>query len=375
MSLCAKPHAVLIVMLLLAQGVRAAEEGASPSPVGGQVQTPDLTPVTFLDAPAQAPVTLVREGKPSAVICLADPQPTTNLAILVSELVEDIRLTTGARLELVRTPPAAGSAAIVIGDCEESRRAGIDAARIPIEGFVVKTAPNRVFLVGSTQPLPITDTKRPGRGCSNDGTAWAVADFLERTVGVRWYWPVAAGGRSVISQTTLSVAPTHYSDQPVFRKREFSNTGGYKRSSWKANRKPGAALLPDALLDPGTQQIETQPMLAGLRAGSSWPYVIQVHEPQKFSAKVRAEHPDMFQLRTDGKRSPVMFCYSSPHTFAYLIQGCEDAWDHGKSVSWVTKTCVTVSPGDEPVLCQCPACTALRDPARGTYGTGCRARF
>lgn len=65
-----------------------------------------------------------------------------------------------------------------------------------------------------------------------------------------------------------------------------------------------------------------------------------------------------------------MFCYSSPDTLAYLLQGCEEAWDRGKRVSWVTTTCVTVSPGDEPVLCQCEACSALRDPARGTYGTG-----
>jgi hypothetical protein len=33
--------------------------------------------------------------------------------------------------------------AIVIGDCEETRRTGIDAAQLPPEGFVVKTAPPR----------------------------------------------------------------------------------------------------------------------------------------------------------------------------------------------------------------------------------------
>ncbi len=97
----------------------------------------------------------------------------------------------------------------MIGDCAETRRAGIDAAKIPVEGFVVKTAANRVYLVGSTQALPVAR--------ANDAAAWAVADFLERFVGVRWYWPAQYGGRSVPRRTSLAIAPAHYRDQPVFR--------------------------------------------------------------------------------------------------------------------------------------------------------------
>jgi hypothetical protein len=363
---------IILSLHLFALVASAADTTDLTANSARQVQTPDLTPVTFLAPATHPPVMLVQEGRPVAVVYVADPSPAPSLAILINELIEDIRLTPGAVLEVIKTPPPAERIAIVIGDCEESRAAGIDAAGIPVEGFVVKTAPNRVFLVGSTQPLPITDTRRAGRGCANEGTAWAVADFLERTVRVRWYWPVAAGGRSIVRQATLNVLPTLYRDQPVFRRREFSNTQGYRPSSWKANRKAGAPLLPDTLLAPGTKEIETQPMLAGLRAGCSLPYIIQVHEPQKFSPQVRSEHQDMFQLRADGTRSPAMLCYSSPDALLYLLKGCEEVWDHGKRASWVTPTCVSVSPGDEPVLCHCEACSALRDAARGTYGTGSR---
>ena len=62
---------------------------------------------------------------------------------LVYELFEVIRLGAGATLERVDQPPRADQPAIVIGDCEETRKAGIDAAKIPVEGFVVKTAPIR----------------------------------------------------------------------------------------------------------------------------------------------------------------------------------------------------------------------------------------
>ncbi|MGB2823199.1 MAG: hypothetical protein WBF17_19605, partial [Phycisphaerae bacterium] len=63
---------------------------------------------------------------------------------LVDQLIETVRLATGATLELVGKPPTADRPAIVIGDCAETRKAGLDAAQIPVEGFAVKTAANRV---------------------------------------------------------------------------------------------------------------------------------------------------------------------------------------------------------------------------------------
>ena len=53
----------------------------------------------------------------------------------------------------------------------------IEAATIPLEGFRVLTAPNRVHLIGSTKALPyptkgITQKHSP---YANNGTAWAVA--------------------------------------------------------------------------------------------------------------------------------------------------------------------------------------------------------
>jgi hypothetical protein len=52
------------------------------------------------------------------------------------------------------------------------------------------------WLIGSTKALPSGNT--PWAHWSNEGSAWAVADFLERLVGVRWYWPIEFGGRCVV---------------------------------------------------------------------------------------------------------------------------------------------------------------------------------
>ncbi len=332
-------------------------------------------PVTMPKArPRHAPVKLVRKGQPSAVVYLADATPSANLKLLVNELVEVVKLSTGAELPVVKTPPAADRPAIVIGDCEESRQAGIDAAKLPIEGFVVKTAPHRVFLVGSTVKLPPMEIRNlAGNPYANDGTAWAVADFLERFVGVRWYWPIAAGGRSVVEQPTLSVPPAHYSDQPVFRKREFYPWHGYSKASWRSIWfDKNSPTLPEALLPPGTKTIEMQPLLACLRAGNSWPYIIKVHQPQHFNKQVRQQHKAMFQKNKDGSPNYRMFCYSSQEALDYLLQGCENSWDHGKPVPWVTTTCVTVSPGDYPVRCYCEDCRKLHNSRTVVYGQASR---
>ena len=343
-------------------------------------QTPDLTPVRFLPAANHAPVVLVRDGLPEAQVYVAEANRSSNLNLLIDELLEVVRLTSGAQLKMVDQSPPADQPAIIIGDCEESRQVGIVAADIPVEGFVIKTAAQRIFLVGSTKSLPterILNISKHRPQYVNDGTAWALADFLERSIGVRWYWPVSAGGRSIIEQKTLTVAPVHYTDQPVFRMRDFS-AGAYKDKGLRATYfEKGGPTLPLTLLSPRAETVELQPMLAGLREGNSWPYVIKVHEPQKLwrdgtkLGKDPAKYPelhDMFELKADGTRHWRMFCYSSPKALDYLLKGCEDAWDHNKPVSWVTATCVTISPPDHAVDCFCEPCRKLWDPAGGTYG-------
>ncbi|MEI6256944.1 MAG: DUF4838 domain-containing protein [Planctomycetota bacterium] len=319
----------------------------------------DLTPVTMLSAPPHAAVEIVRDGVARAVVYVAVEKPSPKLRRLVAELIEVVRLSTGATLDVVTELPADRSA-IVIGDGEASRRAGIDAAALPFEGFEVKTAADRVFLVGSTQQLP------PGSdrwaAWANEADAWAVADFLERFVGVRWYWPADLGGRTIETRESLAVPAVYYRDQPLFRMREFHPIEGWKlptQSRW-FDKQPlpfQAGAIPD-----GVDRINLTNFLPLLREGNSWPYRVKVHEPQKMwkdwgkKWSKRPEDMDMFQQGKDGKPKLSIFCYSSPKTLAYLLDGCEQVWDNGKAASWVTSTCVTVSPGDFSLDCQCEQC-------------------
>jgi len=327
----------------------------------------DLTPVTWLPAPSHPPVEIVRDGKPKAVVYVAYPgekekfdydkfnqiwgdiNPPPALPRLLHELEDVVRVQTGAALAFVANPPAPDQAAIVIGDCEETRQAGIDAAELPHEGFVVQTAPNRVYLVGSTQTCP-----PQGRNAQpNDGTAWAVAEFLERFAGVRWYWRAEYGGRSIPRRASLIIPPVRYRDQPVFRQRQHSRTmnpllplafeghnsgdqmplpfptGVFRDYSSKTapdGDKPGG------YHDQGTCYMFAiqQPLM---RHGSSLDFQPGLIQGQWGGFAISREEEDplyseaVFALKEDGTRDKRWNCCSAPETLDAYIATLKRYWD------------------------------------------------
>jgi len=354
---------------------RTVSKKAVPVSVPDYLKVKDLTPVKGLDPVKHEPIVLVRDGAPLSKVYVAEAKPGRNTQIMVQELVDSIKLTTGAELQVIRhspaPPPAGGSPVIVIGDCAASRAAGIDASKIPVEGFVVRTTSDRIFLVGSTMPIPELGGWPPKFGA--DGTAWAIADFLERCVGVRWYWPVAVGGRSLEPSRNLAINPIHYTDAPVFRWREYYPASGFAPELWVARTGEGGANLPKPTaraIPAGIKHIDLSVLLAGLRAGNSWPYQIDCHRPGQLwqnDALVK-KYPNL-RAWTDGKggRATSLLCYSAQETFDFLAAGAEAVWDKktgnlpqdpwcGFGVTWVTDLTLNVSPFDQPVDCQCPAC-------------------
>ena len=335
---------------------------AAGTVVAADVPARDLMPVTWLKVPSHPPVELVRQGATRAVVYLADTNANESLKRLVAELIEVVKLSTGATLPVVNTPPPDDQPAIVIGDCKESRKAGIDAAALPVEGFVVKTGANRIFLVGSTVTVPLQNKIGP---FLTDGTAWAVADFLERFVGVRWYWPAAAGGRTLVKAPDLAVPPAHYSDAPVFQKREHHPAAYLLPSAIKMpTRSGGDPMLAYLRSGKGPERMDMFPFLTFLRSGNSWPYNILVHQPQKvptMSDEWIKEHGPIGAVTEDNTPDDMMLCYSAPGTFALLMEGAQSAWDDGKGASWVSELSLSISPADSPVDCYCADCRKLWD--------------
>ena len=376
----------------------AAAGAERPAP---ELRPTDLTPVTWLETPKHAPVEIVRDGKARAVIYVADAKarerldwrdfavanryvgdfgPPPALPQLLCEMDEVIRLQTGAALEWVTNAPPPGQPAIVIGDCEEARKAGIDAAKLPPEGFVVKTAKNRVYLVGTTQPY--LEQERGGR--PDDGTAWAVADFLERFADVRWYWRTESGGRSVPRRASLVVSPAHYSDQPACRRRvthilDYSMAALDTEGENPADQMP-LPFAPGVYRDPNPQHdpdgahpcrsalYEYRSCARLLRYGCSVDFSVPYLSDWNGTHRVvaRAEKDPLyteavFALKDDGKRDKRWNCYSAPETLDAFLDRLAQDW--GKEERGYPEPLAGYSlgiwfPGSPGLACHCPACNA-----------------
>jgi len=311
----------------------------------------DLNPVTFHSAGKHQPVALVSGGKAKGeIVVFGAEMRRGNVVVsgeggrLLSQAVGDlqsyIERSTGAQLPLANE--TSGKPAIVIGECQAAAELGLVGERMPIEGLAIKTTTNAVFIVGN----------------GPSGTAWGIYEFLERFVGVRWYWPdyrdeVGDIGSSIVRADSLVVSPVSLSDAPAFRKRVRWPSGGPRIGTAK-------------MTDHDRR----------LRCGNSWPVELIVHAPHGWEKYYSKTRPEIFQLREDGKRDFGMLCYGHPRTLKTYLEEIEaqldpeNPVDRGRAI--IKGKAVTVSPADMGVSCRCEHCRALWNDEGGHYGTASR---
>jgi hypothetical protein len=287
----------------------------------------DLNPVTVREAPRHETVTLVADGIAKAVVYVPG-QGAPGVAEAIPQLLACIKQSTGVDLPVVETLD--DRAAIVVGDCSAAQSAGLSSESLPAEGFTIKTAANRVFIVGDVK---------------TGGLAWGVYEFAERFVGARWYFPGDAG-RFTPKTHTLRVPPIHLEDRPVFP----------MRAIWPATSEPWHGM--------GTN---LQPVQTALRSANVWPHQLQVHTPNWSGIDdYKKNRPEVYQLTEAGTRDWSMLCYSNPRTIETYLENIDKALKHDPSanVGLVGDT-ITVSPNDAELACHCKDCRAAWDKKAG----------
>jgi len=298
----------------------------------------DLTPVAHQQPVTDhAPVVLVNGQRPQAVIVFPkDNSQTRAMRRAAIDLQSLIESSTGAKLPIVETAQDVGSAIFlqVVGAKNNDT--------LKAEGFTIRTAANAVYIIGNDPA----------------GLSHGIYDFLERSVGVRFYWPVYQNefkdaGTYIPSLKSLVIEPTHYSDAPVFPKRHRYPSGGPR--------------IGKARMFQHDQR---------LRCGNSWPINLIVHAPHGWSKLYKDTRPEIFQLRGDGQRDWVMLCYGNPMTLQTYIEEIEfqlaATEPVGRDRRIVRDMAVTVSPADMTVACRCEDCQKLWNPDGGTYETASR---
>ena len=89
----------------------------------------------------------------SEVVIASDAPKTVLFA--AEEATNFLSRVFGAPVPIV-TSPSAGKASLVLGDNVHSRAAGIDVAKLPRDGFVLRTHGDRVYAAGRRQEKPST---------------------------------------------------------------------------------------------------------------------------------------------------------------------------------------------------------------------------
>jgi hypothetical protein len=317
---------------------------------------------------------LVKNGTARAVVVVPDhPEPSVTYA--AEELVTHVAKASGARLAVVHEsePRDQSATPIFLGDTRAARALGIDADRLPVETFVLRTTDTAFYIagndvVGPEQPKTpddvfsdrlYNDPKHEGHGDplnmnTSAGTLFGVYDWLEHDVGVRWLWPGELG-TYVPSLPTIIARPYNQKVAPHFFQRAIRPGLTFELAH------PALGFTAPAAAEYAQAQTV---FLRRHRMGRGQPITYH-HAFVDWWEKYGHEHPDWFQLNANGTRGPekpggrFSMSVSNPE----LVRQVVDLWKadptHPKYINAVEN--------DTPGLCTCADCRAADGPPPPDY--------
>lgn len=324
---------------------------------------------------AAPPLALVQDGEPRAQIVVPDEAlPVVSYA--AEELQYHIRTATGAELAVV--PEAEVNADlqhhIYLGDCRATQAAGIELEEPPPPAeiyatkwrvaHVIRTVGDDLFLIGHDNDGPVGSRFQLTR----HGTLFAVYDFLENQMGVRWLWPGDLG-EVIPQQADLTIDAVDMSESERFAECEMG-TGvfGYGAEHWQSQERFEA------------YQEAVRKWLLRHRMNVcnavTYSYGHYFHHNAKYTERFLEKRPDFFQLLPDGTRGyipgfsghVISMCVSNPDLHEQMIadwQGYRDRHElvprGGKvmgGLGWMLNACEN----DTCAGCTCDACRAWDAP-------------
>ena len=252
------------------------------------------TVVACLTAANAAPVTLVADGQPRAVICTG-PEPSETVSLAAGELREYFHKMSGAEVQVVESV-GDGQPAILLGAAAVAAHApDVDLNDLGPEGSLVRTLDgDRLVLAGRT----------------DQGTLNAAYDLLD-SLGVRWLMP-GEFGEHVPRMTTIIIEETSHSFEPSF---------AYRRIWTASNRLPAQQRDEYA----AWQRRNRMPGWLKGTMGHAYARIVSPRDDELFAA-----HPEYFSL-IDGKRvQHGQICTTNPEVrerardLAYRLYGISE---------------------------------------------------
>ncbi|NQU09395.1 DUF4838 domain-containing protein [bacterium] len=295
-----------------------------------------------------APLTIVADGRPNAVIIAA---AETNAALAAAEIQRYVEKMSGAKLAIVTEgqEPAgpARPVRLYVGHTAAAKKSGV---KIPAghdpsirpdafeeEGYVLRTKGNNIF-VGGNSDGPY------------HGTIYGAYAFLEK-LGCRWYFP-GDWGEVVPEQQTVTVPPLAVESHPDFALRYIGLNPG-----WVPTTTEELSTYRDWCFKVGfaPSHVGTYPNVGDGFLG--------IHLPPKDFWET---HPEYYAMDKKGNRHigegdvnhTTMLCLSNPDVFTQVLQNLNDAFAGKRDGHRIYPNGFGLSPPDGSPYCYCEKCAA-----------------
>ena len=177
---------------------------------------------------AEKTIPVLRDGQSQLEIVLPAGANRV-LQFAAAELQEYFRRSCQVELPVVNAPNDS-KVSIILGDNQWSRQAGLDCTVLPRDGYYLKSVCRRIYIAGVDD-----DKGNPAEAFGwsvlfERGTLNGVYEFLERFLGIRFYFPGEIG-TVVPKHQQLNLLQMDIYDRPDFPRRRFGAA--------PINRKPG----------------------------------------------------------------------------------------------------------------------------------------
>ncbi len=351
---------------------------------------------TLATAAEPTSLTLAADGRPGATLLLA-ATPTRAAQLAACELQWHLSQITGAPFAIAHEGDSGAGLPILVGDSRPVRDLGINVQDLSRQEYIIRFVPpgsagqprGALVLAGrdkddrgtvhySQPPAPGDCATWPGIW-DEQGTLYAVYDFLERCCNVRWFTPTELG-TDIPRQTTLTVTGTDLRRAPFFGYRyaaypaaeAYDQYTGLWPGGSEGFRKWEAAAHPELhkrypggdynLAKRGWNQLFRLRHREGgeicLANHSLYGYYRRFWEAEQGNEAVfEGKHADWFARGYSGR--PPQMCYTSRGLVEQVARDAREYFDTGKThpgaVTGGDFFCV--EPMDNAQFCKCQECS------------------
>lgn len=296
---------------------------------------------------------IVSNGHSKAVLVVpSNPSPVVRYA--AKELQEHILLATGAKLPIRRedtTSPSGIENRIYLGPCVALKTLesnGEPLKALPANSYVVYSSGKALFLAGNDgvagEDLPLEDEV-------SMGTLFAVYDWLDRSLGVRWLWPGRLGTEVPKTANIKSPESPLRKVVPQLISSRLRFTGDMGHHATKA--------FQERTILENNRWFRRQHLSKPVNP-------MYNHGFDDYWTRFSKTHPDYFALRPDGVRAPldhrhnlVQMCVSNPDL---PKQAVADWLERRTAIRPYINACENDRRAIEP-SCRCAECVALDVPS------------